>query len=249
MSKATLFDLAGELHRIYELIEANEGDMSDGLDEMLTISKNELDDKTDRYKGMIDTLESDIENIKNSISLLELKAKRNAKVIAKLKQTIIDATKLYGTRKFIPKTGNVTYSFAGDATKANVSRSLSMVLKDTEKVPAFLKETTYTIPPLDVHDKEWLVNAVQAYSDATKTAILLPIDEVVKPDTKQIKAAMVQLRAEIDRKEERRKSEPEDVEREEQEQRELGNKLPEELLEEMEAYAQLTESWNVKFTV
>lgn len=249
MGNATLFDLAGELHRLYAIIEENEGELTPELDEALAISKNELKDKTDKYKGLITALESDIENIKNSIALLEMKSKRNANVIGKLKKMIIDATKLYGTRKFIEKSGNVTYSFAGDATKVNVSRSFSMILKDTTKVPEYLKKTTYVLPEMDDADKEKLIQAAQAYHIATDVLIPLPFDEVEKIDTKQIKAALMELRAEIDKKEERRKSMPELVAREEDELRAAGNKLPEEILEEVEKYAILQEGWNVKFTV
>lgn len=93
---ATIFDIERDILDVISQLEENEGEITDEIEEVLNISRNELKDKLKQYSWVNKKINSEIELAKFEIKRLQGLVKRKEKAIEKLDEYSEKAVELYG---------------------------------------------------------------------------------------------------------------------------------------------------------
>lgn len=92
----TLFNIETDYLAIMDQIEAAEGEITDEMDQALTINKMDLEAKTTGYLEFIGHQEAFTQRIDTEIKRLQQLKKTNTNLITRLKDKLLDAVKLFG---------------------------------------------------------------------------------------------------------------------------------------------------------
>ena len=134
----TLIQLILEYQELGEHLEFDE--LTPELEEQLAINRNNLEEKVEDYIQLIDTLQSENENLsKKADRIKELKDK-NKKTIDFLKSKLLVATKLYGINN---KNGNKNLKVGIFSLTQKVNPIV--VIDNEELIPKEFKETVTEI--------------------------------------------------------------------------------------------------------
>lgn len=93
---ATIFDIERDILDVISQLEENEGEITDEIEEVLNINRNELKDKLKQYSWVSKKINSEIELAKFEIKRLQGLVKRKEKAIEKLDEYSEKAVELYG---------------------------------------------------------------------------------------------------------------------------------------------------------
>lgn len=91
-----LSEINENIEMIFQAIEDNDGELTPELEQMLTVSKDELEEKLHHYADAILQWEGDVTVVKNKIKMLQQKVKAKENRIDNLKQYSIFAVNTYG---------------------------------------------------------------------------------------------------------------------------------------------------------
>lgn len=134
----TLIALILEYQELGEQLEFDE--LTSELEEQLSINRSNLENKVEDYIQLIDTLQSEIENLNNRAKKIKELKDRNEKTIDFLKSKLLVATKLYGINN---KNGNKNLK-AGTFSLTQKINPI-VVIDDEELVPEEFKKTVTEI--------------------------------------------------------------------------------------------------------
>ena len=93
--KTTIYEIEQNYLQIVNQLIDNEGEITDELNEALTITQNELQNKAVNYSFVIKQIESDIEQIENEVKRLNAMKKVQQNVIDRLKSTLTTAMNIF----------------------------------------------------------------------------------------------------------------------------------------------------------
>lgn len=98
-----IFEISKEIQSVFEELEDNGGELTDELEEKLSISQDEFRSKVEGYLSVIKTIESEIECCDKEIKRLQSVKKVKQNSIERLKRVLIWAIDTFGD---INKSGN-----------------------------------------------------------------------------------------------------------------------------------------------
>ena len=93
---ATIFDIERDILDVISQLEENEGEITEEIEEVLSINRNELKTKLQQYSYVNKKINSEIELAKFEIKRLQGLVKRKEKAIEKLDEYSEKAIELYG---------------------------------------------------------------------------------------------------------------------------------------------------------
>jgi len=96
MTKTTLYKIENEYIELISQIEDQEGEITPEQNDLLVINENQLKGKTISYKEVIDTKEAFNIRIDEEIKRLQAMKKANSSLISRLKESLLNAVKMYG---------------------------------------------------------------------------------------------------------------------------------------------------------
>ena len=102
----TLYELTGDMAEILNQINANDGELSDDIQEKLEITKESRDRKCMAYLEIIKSKKSFISNVDEEIKRLQAIKKREVERVEWLESNLLNAVKVFGEFKV----GTVTFS-------------------------------------------------------------------------------------------------------------------------------------------
>lgn len=94
--KTNLYNIELDYLRLVDEIEANDGVLTEEQEKALTINESELKGKALAYKEVIATKEIFNQRIDDEIKRLQALKKTNNNVVARLKERLLEAVKLFG---------------------------------------------------------------------------------------------------------------------------------------------------------
>lgn len=103
---SNIFQIESEYLQIIDAIEANDGEITPELEELLTINEENRDRKMEAYINVIRQKQADIELAKDEIDRLRKLSESNDKAINRLKQVLLKALETFDLRN---KTGNLSH--------------------------------------------------------------------------------------------------------------------------------------------
>ena len=129
---ANIFNLIDEYYQLQREIEALDGEITEELDQKLTINEKELEGKIKAYYSVIRTKESEIDIYSKEIDRFRSAIKSRENLIDRLKKTVSAAVDIFGT--IPPKAKQKTLTF--DTLKVSNKESDSVVIGDdfSEKI-------------------------------------------------------------------------------------------------------------------
>lgn len=95
--KKSLYDINLEHRLIIENIEQMEGEITPEMEERLIINKSDIQVKSIAYLSVINSKETFVGQIDNEIKRLQALKKRELNVVDRLKSSLLDAVKVFGT--------------------------------------------------------------------------------------------------------------------------------------------------------
>lgn len=96
---SNIYQIKQELLSIFDELEENGGELTEELEQRLTVSQEDFKDKIESYTNVIKSLESDITAIKTEQKRLKELADKKDNTITRLKSVIIDAIEMFGDTK------------------------------------------------------------------------------------------------------------------------------------------------------
>jgi hypothetical protein len=123
---ANIFNLIDEYYQLQREIEALDGEITEELDQKLTINEKELEGKVKAYYSVIRTKESEIDIYNKEIERFQGAIKSRKNLIDRLKKTVSVAVEIFGT--IPPKAKQKTLTF--DTLKVSNKESDSVVIED-----------------------------------------------------------------------------------------------------------------------
>lgn len=133
--------------QLMDEIENNEGELTPELEQRLTITQNDLEDKCVNYGYLIRQFDHDIEQVKAEVSRLNKIAESKSKLQEQLKTRISDA--MLGFKILKVQKNNLTLSFR---------RSEQLIVDQDAYVPAAF----ITTKEVETIDKKALKEAIKA---------------------------------------------------------------------------------------
>lgn len=93
---SNIYNIQESLLAVFAEIEENGGELTSEIEEQLTITQEEFNNKIKSYTGVVKMLENDIVAIKEEVARLNDFKKSKEKTIEKLKKIMINAVELFG---------------------------------------------------------------------------------------------------------------------------------------------------------
>ena len=121
----SLYELELEFYELMLLIEDNEGEITEEVEKKLAINIEELEYKVKGYSFFINKMKAEKIAISEEIQRLRKLADSKDKFIDRLKRSLVNATKLYGT---IGKSGNHVLEL--DTIRLYTRKSSSIEVED-----------------------------------------------------------------------------------------------------------------------
>lgn len=134
--KRSIYNIQNDYLILMNEIESNEGELTEDTENRLSITKEQLEEKSVSYGYVILNYNFELEQIKAEIARLTKLSESKAKIQENLKTRIGDAMKKFGITNV--KKNNLTLSFR---------KSEQLIIDEGAKVPAeyIVKKTTETI--------------------------------------------------------------------------------------------------------
>lgn len=142
--KTTLFKIEREYIDIINEVEALEGELTTELEYKLKINESQLQQKSIAYLSVIKESETFVLAIDEEIKRLQSLKKRKVKTIDRLKESLLNAVKLFGDLDF-------------GLTKFGTRKSESIEVKDVNQLPKEYK----TIKTTEQADKKAIKEALK----------------------------------------------------------------------------------------
>ena len=141
----SIFDISSDyLQTISELenylIDNDTDEVPAHLDELLSINKDEMNDKLRNYYFYIEQLKGEAETLKNHAAKISAKKRAIENNIARLKNYVASGLQLYGQ---INKSGNMFYKH--ELFKVTATPSSRLKITDEELIPVFYKKVITTV--------------------------------------------------------------------------------------------------------
>ena len=149
MSKS-LYTIQNDYNFLMLSIEEMEGELTDELNQALTINKTELQSKSIAYLEKIESIESYNIRVDEEIKRLQAIKKRNSKLVDVLKDNLLNAVKLFG-------------DFNVGFTKFGTRKSEQIIVDDVNELPKEYK----TIKVTETANKAELKRAIKAGESIT----------------------------------------------------------------------------------
>lgn len=129
-----IFQIKQELLTIFDELEENGGELTEELEQRLTISQEDFRSKVENYVNVIKSVKADISAIDEETKRLAALKKSKHALINRLSKVIIDAVEIFGDTT---KTGGKFFDYG--TGKVSVRNSQKVVLDD-DKVEAISSE-------------------------------------------------------------------------------------------------------------
>jgi len=94
--KQSLYHIETEYRSLIDQVEQAEGELTEELEQALQINETQLQSKSIAYLEFIQSKETFNSRIDDEIKRLQAMKKRNANLVSKLKNRLLDAVKLFG---------------------------------------------------------------------------------------------------------------------------------------------------------
>ena len=177
-----IFEISKELESVFNELEDNGGDLTEELEEKLSISQDEFRSKVDAYLSVIRRTESDVDCCDKEIKRLQAVKKSKQNTIDRLKNILIWAIDRFGD---INKSGN-RYVDLG-TSKVTVKSSNKVIVNEEyaddiiSSTFAELREANYTKELSDNPIKD-LITTPENKLDGITTTILvdIPLEDLYK---------------------------------------------------------------------
>jgi hypothetical protein len=143
--KKNLYQITTDYSNIINELEENLGDITPELEEKLMINEKELQSKSISYISVVSDRESLNTRIDDEIKRLQAMKKSNNNLIAKLKDRLLDAVKLFG-------------NFEVGLTKFGTRKSSQVIVEDVNSLPSEFK----TIKVTESANKAEIKKAIKA---------------------------------------------------------------------------------------
>jgi hypothetical protein len=138
----SLFNISAEALEIVSALEET-GELTPGIEALLKINQNEIQDKSFSYGYIVKTIEGDITTIDEEIKRLTSLKKAKNNIVDRMKEAVINALHIYGLEKISSPT--LTLS---------VRRSEAVEIISEEQLADEYKVTKVTTAPDKIRIKE-----------------------------------------------------------------------------------------------
>jgi len=164
----TLWEIDKDLQTAFQQLIENEGELTDELDEILTINQSEFNDKANDYVWVIKNLEQVIELRKSEIDRLKQKNQATDNTISRLKTYLMHSLQLRGGKAKV------------DDFSLSIGKSVSVKVDEALINPKFCRFTLST--KLDLND----ANAVSSLLNIDATAFKKEVNKTeIKKEIQQ----------------------------------------------------------------
>lgn len=93
---ASIYSISKKLMELFNIIEDNDGEITPGLEEDLTITNDSLKEKCDEYINAISLIKGDVATIKDEAKRLSTLKKSKETTIERLRKSLLVATQQFG---------------------------------------------------------------------------------------------------------------------------------------------------------
>lgn len=177
-----IFEISKDIESIFEELEENGGELTDELEEKLSISQDEFRSKVDAYLSVIRHTESDVDCCDKEIKRLQTVKKTKQNSIERLKNILIWAIDKFGE---VNKSGN-KYIDLG-TSKVTIKASNKVVVNEeyADDIIAStfgeLREANYTRELCDNNIKDLITTPENKLNGITTTILVdVPLEDLIK---------------------------------------------------------------------
>lgn len=177
-----IFEISKEIESVFEELEENGGELTDELEEKLSISKDEFRSKVDAYLSVIRHTESDVDCCDKEIKRLQSVKKTKQNSIERLKNILVWAIDKFGE---VNKSGN-KYIDLG-TSKITIKASNKVIVNEEyadniiANTFAELRESNYTKELYNNHIKDLITTPENKLDGITTTiSVDIPLEDLYK---------------------------------------------------------------------
>lgn len=177
-----IFEISKDIESVFEELEENGGELTDELEEKLSISQDEFRSKVDAYLSVIRHTESDVDCCDKEIKRLQAVKKTKQNSIERLKNILIWAIDKFGE---VNKSGN-KYIDLG-TSKITIKSSNKVIINEEyaddiiASTFAELREANYTNELYDNPIKDLITTPENKLNGITTTILVdIPLEDLVK---------------------------------------------------------------------
>ena len=177
-----IFEISKDIESVFEELEENGGELTDELEEKLSISQDEFRSKVDAYLSVIRHTESDVDCCDKEIKRLQTVKKTKQNSIERLKNILVWAIDKFGD---VNKSGN---KYIDLGTSKITIKSSNKVIVNEEYADdiiastfAELREANYTNELYDNPIKDLITTPENKLNGITTTILVdIPLEDLVK---------------------------------------------------------------------
>lgn len=177
-----IFEISKDIESVFEELEENGGELTDELEEKLSISQDEFRSKVDAYLSVIRHTESDVDCCDKEIKRLQVIKKTKQNSIERLKNILVWAIDKFGD---VNKSGN-KYIDLG-TSKITIKASNKVVVNEEyaddiiASTFAELREANYTNELYDNPIKDLITTPENKLNGITTTILVdIPLEDLIK---------------------------------------------------------------------
>lgn len=177
-----IFEISKDIESVFEELEENGGELTDELEEKLSISQDEFRSKVDAYLSVIRHTESDVDCCDKEIKRLQAVKKTKQNSIERLKNILVWAIDKFGD---VNKSGN-KYIDLG-TSKITIKSSNKVIINEEyaddiiASTFAELREANYTNELYDNPIKDLITTPENKLNGITTTILVdIPLEDLVK---------------------------------------------------------------------
>ncbi len=177
-----IFEISKDIESVFEELEENGGELTDELEEKLSISQDEFRSKVDAYLSVIRHTESDVDCCDKEIKRLQAIKKTKQNSIERLKNILVWAIDKFGD---VNKSGN-KYIDLG-TSKVTIKASNKVVVNEeyADDIIAStfgeLREANYTNELYDNPIKDLITTPENKLNGITTTILVdVPLEDLIK---------------------------------------------------------------------
>lgn len=177
----SLFTIQGDLMKIFNALEENDGELTPELEEALNISQEEFTTKVIGYINVLKTIDADLAAIKEEKTRLDNLKKSKEKVASNLKTILANAINQFGDTN---KSGNKYFDYGTGTITIRKSDSVEVnedITKEAiDKIMQWMAWRVYdtSIDTLSDKDYEDLVNYCNKWDDENSTPLNITKDDI-----------------------------------------------------------------------
>jgi len=170
-----LFNINKELSELLEIIEENEGEVTEEQCELLAIKREELEQKVISYDGVLKFLESQEKAAKAEIERLKKFMEQKEKVAEQLKKNLLEALLLFGDEQ---KNGVRVLEYG--TVKLSTRKSSSIEIEDSELLNEAFKKYEVNLTDLGPDQFNDITDILikEGYSDFK--SVVKPVKALIK---------------------------------------------------------------------